>query len=72
MNCAIDDEVSRRWRFEASPLERWSIYPRSMTNHHRLRFVYTTYSMSRSRHHGGGRFAEHVVGLVVEHELVDV
>ena len=41
MNCAIDDEVSRRGRsFEVSPLSSVrSMHPRFMTNHHRLRFV---------------------------------
>ena len=48
MNCAIDDEVSRRWRsFEVSPLSSVrSMHPRFMTNHHRLRFVMFTYNAS--------------------------
>ena len=45
MNCAIDDEVSRRGRsFEVSPLSSVRLmHPRFMTNHHRIRFVIFTY-----------------------------
>ena len=45
VNCAIDDEVSRRWRsLEVSPLASVrSMHPWFMTNYHRLRFVMFTY-----------------------------
>jgi len=52
VNCAIDDEVSRRGRsLEVSPLVSVrSMHPRFMTNHHRLRFVTFTYSRYFDKH----------------------